>query len=368
MRIIAIAKRIFLQNIYDKRTLALMVVAPLIILSLVYALFNTTTSIKPIIGVNNIDIELKEKLEKNETKIIEYSDSNNIKQKMNNDNLAAFIEYKDNNYYITYENFDISTTGKVKAAITTSLQQVNLNMLTKKLNELENKFKRINPYLKIDSKQTKKEVNNDYLYLNKDADYFDVISPILTAFFVFFFVFLIAGISLLNERTTGTLERILATPLKRFELVFGYFIGYGIFAIIQTIIIALFAVYILNMPLVGSIWLVILVNVLVAFVALSLGLLLSSFAKSEFQIMQFIPIIIIPQIFFSGIIDINSMADWLQKLAHIFPLYYAGTTLQDIMIKGTTINLIIPSLLILLLFIVIFTFLNILVLKKYRNT
>ncbi|MFP3380885.1 ABC transporter permease, partial [Bacillus sp. SIMBA_069] len=88
-------------------------------------------------------------------------------------------------------------------------------------------------------------------------------------------VFLIAGIALLKERTSGTLERLLATPIKRYEIVAGYVIGYGIFALVQTLIVVLYAVNVLDIVLVGSIWLVLLTNILVALVALSLGTLLS---------------------------------------------------------------------------------------------
>lgn len=121
-------------------------------------------------------------------------------------------------------------------------------------------------------------------------------------FFVFFFVFLVSGISLLKERTSGTLYKLLATPIKRSEIVIGYLLGYGVFAFFQSIIIVVFAVYVLNIKVVGSIYLVLLSNIIIAFVALSLGILLSTFANSEFQMVQFIPIVIVPQIFFGGII------------------------------------------------------------------
>ena len=72
------------------------------------------------------------------------------------------------------------------------------------------------------------------------------LSPILVGFFVFFFVFLISGIALLRERTTGTLDRLLATPIKRHQIVFGYLIGYGLFAIVQTIIVVFYSVKVLD--------------------------------------------------------------------------------------------------------------------------
>ncbi|GAA3329168.1 hypothetical protein GCM10020331_076120 [Ectobacillus funiculus] len=129
--------------------------------------------------------------------------------------------------------------------------------------------------------------------------FFDVLSPILVGFLYSFFVFfLISGIGLLRERTTGTLERLMSTPIRRGEIVAGYLVGYGLFAVIQTVIVVFYAVNVLDIILVGSIWNVILINLLLALVALSLGILLSSFAASEFQMMQFIPIVVVPQVFF----------------------------------------------------------------------
>ena len=180
------------------------------------------------------------------------------------------------------------------------------------------------------------EVN--YIYGDKDTSFFDILGPILVGFFVFFFVFLISGIALLRERTTGTLERLLATPIRRHEIVLGYLIGYGIFAIIQTIIVVFYAVKVLDIVLAGSIWHVILINLLLALVALSLGILLSAFAHSEFQMMQFIPVVAIPQIFFAGILPVDNMDQWLQVIAHLMPMYYGGDALFQVMYKGMGLN------------------------------
>ena len=86
----------------------------------------------------------------------------------------------------------------------------------------------------------------------------------------FYLYFSISGIALLRERTTGTLERVLSTSIRRSEIVLGYLIGYGIFAIIQTLIIVLFSIYLLNINLAGSLWYVILINICLAITALSM--------------------------------------------------------------------------------------------------
>ena len=138
--------------------------------------------------------------------------------------------------------------------------------------------------------------------------------PILMGFMVFFFVFLISGMALLKERTSGTLDRLLATPVKRSDIVFGYMISYGIIAVIQTVVIVLSTIWLLDIEVVGNIINVIIVNFVLALVALAFGVLLSTLAKSEFQMMQFLPLVIMPQLFFSGIIPLDSMADWVQHI------------------------------------------------------
>lgn len=191
--------------------------------------------------------------------------------------------------------------------------------------------------------------------------------PILMGFFVFFFVFLISGMALLKERTSGTLERLLATPVRRAEIVYGYLISYGFVAVVQTLLIVLFTINVLNVQVAGSIFLVILTTLLLALVALALGIFMSTFAQSEFQMMQFIPLVVVPQIFFSGLIDLHAMADWAQWLANLLPMKYAASALTDVILKGASFSDIAGNLLALVIFIIILTIGNIVGLKRYRK-
>ena len=124
------------------------------------------------------------------------------------------------------------------------------------------------------------KLKNHYAYGNADTGFFNKILPILIGFFVFFFVFLISGMALLRERTSGTLDRLLATPVKRYEIVFGYLLSYGVLAIIQTLVFVLVTILILGVQVVGNIGSLVVVNLLLALVALSFGILLSTFANS----------------------------------------------------------------------------------------
>lgn len=219
----------------------------------------------------------------------------------------------------------------------------------------------------IKTRGSQQQVNVSYAYGKEDLSTFDYTGPTLIGLFIFFFVFLIAGISFLRERTNGTLDRILATPLRRWEIVAGYGIGFGLFTTLQSVLITWYAVQMLGLYQDGLFWLVLLVTVLLSLTALTLGTFLSAFANNELQLIQFVPIVIVPQVFFSGLFPIDSLAVWLQSLQMVMPLYYGADALQLIMMKGQGISDIAYDLHILAGFTMIFGCFNILILKKYRR-
>ncbi|WP_026692837.1 ABC transporter permease [Peribacillus kribbensis] len=340
MRTAALIKRIFQQMLRDKRTLALLFVAPLLVLTLMNLVFNGKT-VDSTIGVENVSPAMITQFKAADIKVETFNQTSSTKNTMEKHDLDAFLKIENGRPELTLLNTD-PTAAK-------SLQM------------------KIKQMLSTQKAAAKDPIQTHYIYGSKDTGFFDVVSPILIGFFVFFFVFLISGVGLLKERTTGTLERLMATPIKRGEIVLAYLIGFGAFAVIQTIIVVFYAINVLDVVLVGSIWNVLLVNLLLALVALSLGILLSSFAASEFQMVQFIPVVVIPQVFFSGIFPIEGMADWLQALTKIMPLYYAADALKGVMYKGFAFSDIMGDILVLMIFAAVFIILNLFALKKYRK-
>ena len=367
MRVLALVKRISQQMIRDKRALALMMIAPLLILTLLDYLLSSN-EVTPILGVNHVDEALIEQLEDMGVTVLQYDNLTNRKQLIIEDKLDGILQMEGNNIQLTLKNANPSTAKPLHMKVQQAIAAVNAKdqatKMTLFIQEIQDKIP--GDLNKLEQAKMPK-IDTDYIYGNNETTFFDQLSPILVGYFVFFFVFLISGIALLRERTTGTLDRLLATPIQRRDIVFGYLLGYGLFAIIQTIIVVFYAVKVLDIMVIGSLWNVILINLTIALVALSLGILLSSFANSEFQMMQFIPIAIIPQIFFAGIFPVEGMADWLQIIAKGMPMYYAGNALVDVMYKGLGISDIQNELLILLGFALVFILLNIITLKKYRK-
>lgn len=353
MRTTALIKRIILEVFRDKRTLALLFVAPLLILTLMYLVFNGN-AVEPTIGVENVQQPLIEELEKADIHVKEFENISDPKETMIKHELDAFLKVENEKPALTLLNSDPAIANKLQMKVK---QLIGAKMQAQLLEKSGMKI----------PLQTEDMVKTEYVYGSSKTEFFDVFSPILVGFFVFFFVFLISGIGLLKERTSGTLERLMSTPIRRWEIVAAYLVGFGIFAVLQTIIIVLFSIHVLDIVLVGSIWNVILINLILALVALSLGTLLSSFAASEFQMVQFIPIAIVPQIFFSGIFPLEGMPGWLQVLGKIMPLYYAADGLQGVMYKGMGLADISFDLYILMAFAAVFIVLNLFALKKYRK-
>ena len=206
-----------------------------------------------------------------------------------------------------------------------------------------------------------------YVHGSKDMEMFDSFGPVLLGFFVFFFVFLISGVSFLRERTTGTLERLLASPIKIWEMVVSYVIGFGIVTLLQASLISWYSIYILDMMMKGSFFNVLIIIVSLSFTALTLGILLSAFAKNELQMMQFIPIVVVPQIFFSGLFNLDTISEWLSWIGPITPLYYAADALRDVMIRGYAFGDLLFDLSVLIGFSLLFIVLNVAALRKYRK-
>lgn len=365
MSVLAMIKRIFQQMLRDKRALALMMVAPLLILTLMNYLLAGNT-VNPKLGVLEADEKLIERLKNSDINVIRVEE--NTKEILLDRDLDGILEFKGEEISLTLTNDQPNAAKalqvKVQQAIAADKAKEQAANLSVFMKDLQSKL----PGIPVKLEQAKApEINTSYIYGSKDTIFFDQLSPILVGFFVFFFVFLISGIALLRERTTGTLERLLAAPILRRDIVFGYLLGYGLFAVIQTIIVVTYAVKVLDIMLVGSFWNVVIINLTLALVALSLGILLSAFANSEFQMMQFIPIAIIPQVFFAGIFPFESMAGWMQVLAKCMPMYYGGSALVDVMYKGLGLNDIRNDLLVLLGFALVFIVLNIVALRKYRK-
>ncbi|EOS55088.1 ABC transporter permease [Paenibacillus barengoltzii] len=349
MRIRAVIVRIARQFIHDKRTMALLVVAPLLVLSLMYLVFNGDTY-QPKIGTVELPAAITEKLTAADAKVTAYDTVEAAEAALADQEIDAFIRLDQGAAQVKLEGSDPSKNQAVMLLMQKTLQGQAAPA-------------------GVAGSSNGQAVAPEFQYLHGSADMssFDSFSPVLIGLFAFFFVFLIAGVSFLRERTSGTLERLLATPLRRWEIVVGYMAGFGIFTSLQAVLIAGFTVYALGSLMVGSFGYVLLIMLLLSLTALSFGTLLSAFANTEFQMIQFIPIVIVPQVFFSGLFDLESISPWLRWITHITPLKYGADALRGIMIRGEGWSGIALDVYVLAVLSLVFMLANVLALRKHRK-
>ena len=359
MRTLAIAKKVMKELFRDKRTLAMMFVAPVFIMWLMNLMFSASTAVNIKLATQDLPTSLVTKMyDLDHVSVQTYKDLNQAKKDLADEKVDAVVSYKNGEYQVVYANTDASKTSMTRQVLRTSIASEGSNQLMARV-------KQALPQLKLEAKAP--EIKESYQYGDKNTSFFTSMITVLIGFVVFFFVFLISGMALLKERTSGTLERLLATPVKRSEIVYGYMISYGLIAILQTAVVVMAAIWLLDIEVVGSLLNVIIVNVVLALVALAFGILLSTLAKSEFQMMQFIPLVILPQLFFSGIIPLDSMGEWAKTIGKFLPLTYSGDAMSQIILYGRGLGDVLPNIGVLLVFLIVLTILNIVGLRRYRK-
>ncbi|PYI54459.1 ABC transporter permease [Paenibacillus flagellatus] len=340
MRIRALIIRILRQFWHDKRTLALMIVAPMLVLLLMSLVFNGEPY-RPEIAVVQAPDSFVRKLEQSDAIVRRYS-AEEAERALADARIDAIVSIEGGAPSVRLEGSDPSANKAV-------------------LLLLQHAVRALNPAA------ASAEPAVAYLHGSASMAAFDHFGPVLIGFFVFFFVFLLSGVSFLRERTGGTLERLLASPLRRWEIVVGYVTGFGLFTTIQSALIAWFAIDVLDMRMAGSFVYVLLVTLLLAVTALTFGTFLSAFANNEFQMIQFIPLVIVPQVFFSGLFNMDTMAEWLRWIGRLMPLSYGADALRDIMIRGKGWADIATDVYVLLGFSAVVLVLNVFALKKHRR-
>jgi ABC-2 type transport system permease protein len=160
---------------------------------------------------------------------------------------------------------------------------------------------------------------------------FDRIALIMLGIFPFAIMFLLTSIAVLRERRSGTLERLFTTPTGKLDLLFGYGIAFGLAAAVQASVTAAAAHWLLDLDTAGSLGLVLVIAVANAVLGVALGLFCSAFAQTEFQAVQFLPLVVVPQVLLSGLfVPRAQMAGWLEAISDALPMSYAVEALLEV--------------------------------------
>lgn len=165
---------------------------------------------------------------------------------------------------------------------------------------------------------------------------FDTIGAPLLGIFPFIIMFLVTSIATLRERSSGTLERLMAMPIGKLDLLLGYACAFGLLAIFQAAIASFFAVHIYGLDIAGPEWFLILVALADALLGTALGLFTSAFARTEFQAVQFLPAFILPQFLLCGLlVPVDALPGVLHGIARCLPLTYAVDAMQAVAVKAS---------------------------------
>ena len=374
-RIGAIALRVIRQVLRDRRTVALLLLGPMLVLTLGAVLFradaqniqlgvvNEDTGMDvPMLGAMNMADRVTDELSALDTVDVISLARGEINDRLKDGTVRAVVVFA--------EDFSQQAIQQKQAEIDLRLEGSNPSSniaITALVGQAA--MKAMASLASGGTAETKQPVTiqSSYLYGGEAFDMMDTIAPVYIALLAMFFVFLLACVAFLRERAQGTLERLAASPVTHGETVVGYMAGLGLFALIQVAVIVFFTVWVLNIHYNGSLALMILVVTLLALSGVNLGILASAFARTEFQVLQFIPLIILPQALLSGTIwPVADMPSYLRPLAYSMPLYYANNALRDVMIKGWTLAEIWPDVLVLLGFTVVFLALSIVMMRRAR--
>ncbi|MDT0214111.1 ABC transporter permease [Rothia sp. ARF10] len=160
---------------------------------------------------------------------------------------------------------------------------------------------------------------------------FDRIGAALLGVFPFVVMFIVTSVATLRERTSGTLERLLTTPLGKGDFMLGYALAFGLMAVVQALVATAFAVWVCGLDVAGPVWLLVVIAVCDALLGTALGLFVSGFAATEFQAVQFMPALVLPQFLLCGLlVPRDNLPSVLSTLSDVLPLSYAVDAMRTI--------------------------------------
>jgi ABC-2 type transport system permease protein len=206
-----------------------------------------------------------------------------------------------------------------------------------------------------------------YAYGGGSTRFIDYFAPGVISFAIMMVTTMITIILFVNERRTGTLQRLLVSPAKEHEIVIGYSLAFATIGLLQSVVVLTAALLIFNVSIVGNIFLALLVVMLIGFGHQGLGILLSAGARNELQAIQFVPLILFPSILLAGLFwPIESIPSYLQPLCYIIPLRYGIDAERSIMLRGWGVGQVWVDIVVLIVFAVMTITGSILLLKRKK--
>ena len=356
-RTLAFTKRTLLQFRHDRRTLAFILVMPLLMILIFgytfggdvsgvkVALINQDGGIQPI-NVPGIPFSQDLFLADNVTAFL---DTTTLSLQPSNDPKLARKQVDDGTMWAAIifpenfsENFIVSLSQPGSAArplVEVYLDGSNPTIASAVLRTVSLAIQETMRMLArtLNLSQTNASLTMDpvYAYGGGNTRFIDYFAPGVISFAIMMVTTMITIILFVNERRTGTLQRLLVSPAKESEIVVGYSLAFATIGLVQSIVVLVAAIVIFNISVVGNIFLALLVVMLIGFGHQGLGILLSAGARNELQAIQFVPLILFPSILLGGLFwPIESIPSYLQPLSYVIPLRYGIDAERSIMLRG----------------------------------
>ncbi len=339
-RVGVVALRVIRQLKRDRRTIGLIVFAPIVLMTLFgYALSGDMSGVALGLVDGGGHAGLRAHLESiKDFDILHLGSQSDAEKLVAEGQLDGAVLLRPGEVQVLLDASSLQISGAIAAAVQAGLAAEKAGQ------------EATSPRLRAES-----SIVTRYIF-GYDLEMMDTVGPAILGLVVFFFTFINAAIAFIRERSQGTLEKFMVSPLSRVEMISGYVLGFSLFTLLQSATTLSVVTLGFGVPLQGSALTALAVVLLLGAGALVLGSFFSNFARSEFQVVQFIPLIITPQIVLCGIWwPLQSVPEFIRPFSYMLPLTYAAHALRAVMLKGAGVaDILYPDLLALGVFFLIF--------------
>ncbi|HVQ00444.1 MAG TPA: ABC transporter permease [Candidatus Thermoplasmatota archaeon] len=372
-RTLAFTKRSLLQFRHDRRTFAFIIVMPLLMILIFgytfggdvqgvkVALINQDKGIQSILLPGNpmppglfLAENITASLDPITLSLHNFTDPAEARHQVDDGTLWAAIIFPDNfseNFFTSLSHPEYAIHPSIEVYLDGSNPTIASTVLRTLSEAIQETMKTVARWLNISQTNASLVVEPVYAYGGGSTRFIDYFAPGVISFAIMMVTTMITIILFVNERRTGTLQRLLVSPAKEHEIVLGYSLAFATIGLLQSIVVLSAALLIFNISIVGSLPLALLVVMLIGVGHQGLGILLSAGARNEMQAIQFVPLILFPSILLAGLFwPIESIPSYLQPLCYIIPLRYGIDAERSIMLRGWGVGQVWMDIVVLLVF------------------
>ncbi|MGZ4853404.1 MAG: ABC transporter permease [Halobacteriota archaeon] len=370
-RAFAVTKRVLRDLKNDRRQLVLIFIAPLLVISIFGVAFTGSVKDVRVVVVNGDtpvgNSSLSDKIISNfDTSVLNVAyantESDAVGQVQNGSASAAIVFPSHFTQFVVARASGQTSVPPANTTITLLADKSNPNVSDPIIATVNTAVAQTIQGL---GRQAPVSVDSSNAVYGANAQFIDFFAPGIICIAVWQLTTLLTLISFVGERTSGTLFRLLASPLKESELVAGYAVAFGIIGIAQSAVLLSAAVILFHVTIVGDVLLAFGVIALLALVSEGLGIMLSSFARREAQAIQFLPIVVLPAFLLSGVFwPIQAIPEWLRPVSYILPTTYAVEAVRSVILRGWGLDKIYPDVIALLIFAGVFLVLATILLRR----